>query len=306
MKKFLPFVVQPKLDIVPIGNDEIGVIHLLKKGDVSPAENPVDLMEAGTKQAQAALIWERGVDRLAKQQGISNKDARIKLAGLQIKEAEEGTQVTVDDSESIYNYLQEDEVKQLLSLRENKAETAVKAASLFIRYRVAYPVKLATSAKAKVTTLTVEPIGFPIQAGQKIKFGSIKVEVKEFAEAGSEVLTIPPLSANLNEGSIGYLTDFETGKTMIGFPEWSDEDTASTLTEKLILAVYKFYMQEAGIDTGEEDEDEDEGKNLTLKPSSESPQENLQTGGECSLNSNTSDAGMNGSTQTTLEVSPVA
>lgn len=273
--KALPFLVSPKLDIRAIGTPDIGIIHLVKKGGISPNENPVDLQAEGNRQAKTQLMIKQAVLRLAKEQGISQKEARKKLFAQPIKDAA-GNAIEEDEREDMFDHLTPEESSELLSLRENVAATAIRAATLFIRYRVAYPVQLVANAKAKTDRLHLQPTGFPIADGQKVKFGYCKVEVDGFQDDGSEEVAVKPLSQPLEAESIGYLLDFETGKVKVGDSDWTEDHTRELLTEELILHIYSFYQLEmSGVPETEveptAEEDEDLGKNPALSSSDDLP-----------------------------------
>ncbi|MBE9178595.1 hypothetical protein IQ268_08490 [Oculatella sp. LEGE 06141] len=273
MKKALPFLVAPKTEIRAIGTPEVGIVHLLKRGGISPCENPVDLQEAGNRQAKVQLILQQAIKRLAQEEGISKSEARKRLFAMPTKDAADGS-ATDEEMPSLYDHLSADEAADLLNLREDTASTAIKAASLFIRHRVAYPVQLVVPAKATSTSLTVEPLSFAIADGQKIKFGYLKVEVDGAHEVGAEVVTIKSLAQNLADEAIGYLCEFETGKLMIGDADWTEDHTRECLTEELIIRIYNFYQAEmTGLAEQEEAKpaEDAEGKNLASDSSSALP-----------------------------------
>ncbi|MBD3882179.1 hypothetical protein IFO70_10450 [Phormidium tenue FACHB-886] len=235
MKKLLPFSTAPKVEIVPIGNPEIGVIHLQKKRGITPNENPVDLQAEGTRQAQTQLLLESAIARLAKEEEISRKEAR-KLLFDSSTEAD-------SDAPSMYDYLTPDESKELLNLRDNQAAIAIKAATLFIKHRIAYPVTLTSAVKAEAKTLHAEPLSFEIQAERVLLFDGVRVTVNAYHDAESEEISAK-IPAPLEAGRVGYLCR-ETGyKPAIGAPEWTEEDTKNYLTEELILEIYNFYQLE--------------------------------------------------------------
>lgn len=273
--KRLPFLVQPKQEIVAIGSPEYGIIHLLKKGGISPNENPVDLQEAGTRQAKVQLMLQQAINRLAKEEGISKKEARQKLFKAPVKTAAteaEGAAVEVDDETSLYDHLSPEETLDLLNLREDTAKIAIVAATLFIRHRVAYPVQTVSSVRAKASNLAVAPLTFPISEGAKIAFKTCKVEVDGAQDYEAETIATKPIREALTDHEIGYLCN-ESGKYLIGAEDWTEDDTRNTMTEQLIADIYEFYQAEMAGLTDEmlkdrqEAEVETEGKNRLLESS---------------------------------------
>lgn len=268
----LPFLVSPKTEIRAIGTPDIGIIHLTSKGGISPNENPVDLQAAGTRQARTQLIIQNAIKNLAEKENISKAAARKRLFDLPIKDATQAgsaadVEVVEEDVPSLYDYLSPEEATELLNLREDTASIAIKAATLFIRYRVVYPVQLSVSAKAKATSIAAE-LGFPIADGQKLKFGYQKVEVDGAHDVGAEEIAVKSLKNPIEEGAIGYLCEFESGKLKVGDAEWSEDDTRSHLTEELILRIYDFYQQELTGLSPEEAQTQDDDLGKSLAPSS--------------------------------------
>ncbi len=299
MKK-LPFAVKPRLEIVPVGNPEIGIIHLLKKGGTSPNEDPIDLQEAGTRQAKAMLITEKAIKRLMEQESCSKAEARKRLFAAPVRDAESGEDS--EPEESMYDYLSIEESTELLSLRDNQVDIAIRVATLFIRYRVAYPVQLSATAKPKADKLYVEPLPFSLAEGDRIRFDAFKVEITSSAEEGEEAIAIKPNAPELKRGAIGYLLN-ENGQEKLGSPDWEEADTR-LLTEELIAAIYAFYRMEKGGIPDLQEGSEEVGENLTLKPSNSSQIERRSTGENSSGDYNTSELQTNGSTPKTLATAP--
>jgi hypothetical protein len=243
MRKALPFLVSPKSEIRAIGTLDSGIIHLEKKGGISPNENPIDLQEAGTRQAQMQLMLQGAIKRLAEEKSITKGEARKQLFAMPVRDAETGEQ-SAEDVPSLYDYLSPEESALLISLRDDTAAIAIKAATAFIKYRVAYPVQVSGFAKAKAESASVQPLSFPIESGRKIQFGYKKITVRSVAEAGDESLNFEALSDRLEEGAIGYLCG-ENGKIFFGNPMWTELDTRECLTEDLITRIYNFYQAEA-------------------------------------------------------------
>ncbi|MBD1995142.1 hypothetical protein H6G00_00680 [Leptolyngbya sp. FACHB-541] len=268
MAKLLPFVVQPRTEIRAVGTPEIGVIHLLKKGGISPNENPVDIQQAGTRQAKTQLLLESATKRLADEERITRKEARKRLFAMPVSKEETNGEAEVD-MPSLYDYLSQEEATQLLNLRENHADTAIKAATLFIQHRVAYPVQVTAKAKAGEEKLAIAPLSFEIADGQKIRFGGLRVEVDGYHEPESEELKVKSLKQPLAAEAIGYLQDPDVNKLLLGNSEWSEQDTRDCLTEELILHIHHFYQIEMGGVPEEEEAqpDADEGKNLASSSS---------------------------------------
>lgn len=282
MAKLLPFVVRPRTEIVPVGNTEIGIIHLLKKRGISPNENPTDLQQAAIRQARAALLVEAAVKRLCEVESVTRKEARKRLFAVELKDAETGEDT--ESETSMYDYLSPEEATELLSLRDSDAQVAIKAATLMVRYRVAYPLTVLKTIKpsTKPTTVDIEPLAFPLAAGDRIEIGEVKYTLATAAEEGSESLELVSIPAAIEKGAIAYVLT-ENGRRKLGSPDWEIADTEGALTEELILEIYNFFRMEAGNipDVQEAAQlagGEDEGKTSISPPSNNLPASNQSNG----------------------------
>jgi hypothetical protein len=357
-----PFSVSKKLEIVPVGTADSGVIYLLKRGGITPNESPVDLQEATRRQAEVTMILMQAVKGCAEKEGISQKEARervfptprislYELVPIELAEAlelfmvdavqacilkedcdpkhareklipnrartafakyldaekaaafnaaieqaialaaspERSTQeakkliyeallrpdVEVVEEVDLYDYLSADQTSKLLSLQEDGRNTAIMAATLFIQKRLAYPVVLTAEGKAKAVQLEIEPIRFPVCAGNTIRFGDCTIEVSGEVSFDSEILPIKALGQKLPANSVGFLLDI-SGKEKIGDEAWTIDDTKTYLTEQQIQSIFEFYQREV---SGVETSPAQEGNSMTSLPSSESTlQKTLSTG----------------------------
>lgn len=302
MAKNLPFVVRPRLSIIAVGNEETGIIHLLSKKGISPNENPSDLEEAAKKQVRMALIVDGGIRKLMAERGITRAEARKLLFGMQIKSATPDSQVeaveakeAAEAEESLYDYIPREQAEELVALRENKVEIAIKASTLFIQYRVAYPVCFAATLKPGAAEAQVYPLQFPLNPGDRLKTADgVAIDIAGIAEAGAETLKIKPIGTKIEENAIAYLMA-DKYYQKLGAPEWTIEDTCEFLTEELIEQIYRFYRQEAGGIPDLDDEVDGEGKSQTPSSSRSLPDASqstgpTSTGGSNSMASKTSDS----------------
>lgn len=285
----IPFAKQPKLKAATVGNDAIGVFHLAERGGISPAENPVDVQQEILKQQKIAKIYRTAENKLAKDRSITLTEAR-KLLRNSAKDT-----VTADpvDYEEL---LTPEQIAELFTLQGSPKDFEVRVATLFLRYRVLYPVILAAPAHPDVPVLSIEPLGFELPTGSHIDFGKFKVTVSDYVEDGAESVAVKMISAKLTAGSVGYLmqsgqyklgctgedpaefekmvqllesagfdrvkaenTATEFGRSSGLFHGWSDADTR-LLDTALIHDVYRLYCREMGLpdpDLVEEEDAED-------------------------------------------------
>jgi hypothetical protein len=307
--KFLPFLSQPKEEIVPIGNDDVGVLHLIKRWGISPDENPVELQEGINKQVRLMLLVEKATKRLADEKGISKPEARNKLFAAPVKKADadgdEAVAVEMDEEISLYDYLDQAETVELMGLQGDTDTVAIRAASLLIQHRVVYPVELLEDVPEAVgpTEALVKPLGFEVPREAKFKFihgfAATTVETAIGSREGSEKIVFKGVKTPLKAGWIGYLIDPETNKVKRG-ADWTEADTKEYLTNTLIRAVYDFYRVESGglPDIKELEEaggdSSGEAETSTSTPLSDSPPENQLTGDESLSDSSISVAETNG------------
>ncbi len=230
---------QKQLEILPVGNAQTGVIYLAKRNGITPAENPVDMQEAMTRQTEATLIFLQAVKNCAEQEGVSNADARKLIF------PEKQADGTIAEGVDLYDYLAPKEAGRLIGLQEDARQVALQAATLFLQHRLVYPVIVTEDAKSKANQLTVEPLRFQVAGQNKFKFGDVTIEATEEAGFDAEILMVGPLPRKIEAGEIGYLTDM-TGRIKIGDPDWTIEHTREFLMEPQIEAIYQFYQAEIG------------------------------------------------------------
>lgn len=226
--KRLPFARTPKIEIVPVGQEEHGILYLQKRNSRTVSER-TSLDEAELKQSKGQLI----LFKLAKQIA-SDKDISAEAALTQIL-AGNGT------SPLLLDYLEE--MHELLSLRGETDKLKDLVATILIKGRIAYPVVLGSNAKTGTEKLAIAPLSFPLADGDLIKFDSVKVEIKGNYEPGATELEICALCSNISSQRVGFLCNFESGMPRLGDFEWTLEDTG-TLGEELIEDLYEFYQVE--------------------------------------------------------------
>jgi hypothetical protein len=294
-----------------IGSDETGIIYLLKRGGISPSENPQDVQEMIQREAEAALIFLQGVRQLSERDGITSEQARqlifpTKTAEQKALEKETGLAVVVDEVD-LYDVLDPAQAKNLILNQENAREVAIRSATLFIQNRLLYPIVLTKDVKAKATALSIEPLRFGIAIGNKFKFGDVTIESTEEADFDSESIDVSSMPQSFEAGSVAFLLD-ATGREKVGDDQWTDEMTRKYLMEDQITLIYAFYQTEIGVKTEVDDDGKTEGNStsMTKSPSSSSTSiENPSTGEKSTGESKAMGFGTIASTQKTLATSPI-
>ncbi len=286
--KLLPFVNKPLEEIEIIGNENTGLLYLVKRHGVTPNENPSDFQEQQKKQQKFLLKLTQRIKQLAREEGVPVHEMRKRVMGAAAPEEkpanEEGAtavEVVDSDEQQMFDYLDEDTAELLFNLQEDKANLAIRAATYMLQYRVVYPVVLASNAVAGSKTLNIESPQSPIDAHTSVRFGLNKfVEIAEtlIPTFGAENLSVDEIPFQLKQGDVGFLCQSGTRKLQVGYLDWTEKDTRDTLSEEMIALLFNFYQKEAGIvaDIDETDTPEDEGNSLSL--SNEQLQMNLSTG----------------------------
>lgn len=274
MTRSFPFLHTPKAKIVPIGNEQDGICYMLQKGAITPRENPIDIQEQEKQQAKVQVKLMKAVKRLAESENISRQEARKRLFATPVKKADE-TEIEKEELEqesalSMYDHLDETEAIDLMALLGQSKIEVLKysAVTTFINYRLAYPVELSDDAGPQVQSLKINNLGFPIEAGDRIKYGDLLITVSDYAEPGCSQLTIKPSPAPLKAKQVGFLCLPDSRKEKLGDPEWTVEETRSLLTEAQINAIFTFFQTESGgiiaiqEETEKEEAKRDEGESL--------------------------------------------
>lgn len=344
MKKFNPFNKKSQEKFVPVGNEDTGVIYLLKRGVLVAKENPVEDQEQDRSQGKLIKIMRSVYREVAKVRGIPFN----KVPELFQNRVVNGVEIVAE--EEIEDWLSESQKDEYFSLIAQSATRRKRATTLFIRHRLGYHVEIAEAAKPRAGDLIVKPLFYPLAIGDTLKFGSVRVEVSQAAQPGDERVYINPLPQALEPGEIGFLLDPDTHKEKIGcldkkapqlslahaaefasyleqygfnaiesqkvtrlLNKWLEEQTGWTssdtdeLEEGQINEVFGFYQSELGLDV--EEEPTEEGKPQaeptgTTQPSIDSSSPNLLTGSNAGSESSPTESQTQSLTLTTLETVP--
>lgn len=273
--KVLPLIKKLNRTIVPVGNEETGILYFEKRHHRTVGEREaLDSTELKQNKGQFLLVKLAG--KIAENKGIKVADAYNYIFPSEDQQIDEDFNVMLEYPE---------EMQELMALRSQTNRLKDEVATVLISGRVAYPVKLAANAGFNSTTLAVEPLAFNLKQGDRLKFGKCVVELTANYLADCEAISVTPISENLPAETVGFLVDFATGKEKLGNAEWTLEDT-KVLPETLTEEIYAFYQREsAGLSETEvkaEDEKNDQTPVTTnsLTPSTESAESSLPTGSD--------------------------
>ena len=318
MTKLLPFVNKPAEEIEVVGNENTGLLYLLKRHGVTPNENPSDFQEQQKKQQKFLLRLNKRIKELAREEKVPVHVMRKRVMGAEAPEKsadEEGStavEVVDTDEQRMFDYLDEQTTELLFNLQEDKAKLAIRAATYMLKYRVVFPIVSLSNAVPGSKNLFIESVQAPIEAGTVIKFGPTKfVKVTETLtpsyEAG-ETLIIDELPFELKEHDVGFLCIPGTRRLQIGC-DWIEEHTRDLISEELISLLFNFYQKEAGIVTDFDEANDEEGADSSedegnlLNPSNEPLPIPSSTGETSTTVSNGSESETNGSATKTLVTS---
>jgi len=252
MFKFVPYSTQPVTKAVPIGTVEAGIIWFEKRGHLTVKESPLDLQQQEKRQARVQDLIFIASEKLAVEQAISKQKARELLLGRPVNKQEEETDgdVKVEVDYTIIDFLTADERREFLQLTSAPSTLELDIATLMMQYRVLFPVTLASDAQVKSKQLEVMPLGFPVEAGDRLKFDQRIVEVAELAAEGSKLISVNELPVQLAAESTGFLCGKGNVKPQTGIQGWTREDTESLLGYKgpgqsMIDSIVEFYRSES-------------------------------------------------------------
>jgi hypothetical protein len=223
----LPFALSPKKEIVPVGDDKVGIIYLEKiKGRKAIEREQLDQVDVIKTNAQLLLL------KLARKISEDKKIPTDKALEL----------VLGGESENDILMEYTDEVENMIALRKEADSLKNTIANCIIKSRIAYPVTVRNSS-SNSQTLEIEPLGFELSQGSQLKFGSVILTVESDVNVGSEFLTFTT-ATSLSKNDVGFLFDSQLKTEVVGDNLWSDEDTSS-LPDSLVEAINAFYELES-------------------------------------------------------------
>ena len=241
---------------------------------------------------------------------IENCIARLKITASEARRQfyEKAKAEVADD---LYDHLTPEQAGSLVSMQDNARKIKLEAATLFLRYRLAYPVVITEDADTRAGLIKIQPLTFPVAVGNLFRFGDVTIEADDAVGYDSEQLPVKPLPRKILAGEVGFLMDVLTGIERFGSADWTQQHTMEYLTENQIEGIYQFYLQESGQGTEEKTVaaiagSEDENLNLMLTTKSAESQNTLAAtvsiGEASSGNSNAQESTTIDSTATTSEV----
>lgn len=310
----------PVPQVERIGNRFIGVINLLKRGMIMVDEDPDELQDGNAKRAAVQAILMEGQSRLAKERGISFDEAGELLSRSRVEEVKptetDGAIVPANDFHpvkeiSIFDYLTVEEKTQWMSLVSDAKLTKLLVATIFMQSRFVFAFETVHRTSPGAEAIEIEPVDFPIQAGDRISIDGHEVQAASDLHPGQSVLKlISPLQYGVESQTTCHLLDFKTGKIKAGVAEWTLENTKEVFSQSMVDAIFDFYQTERSAPAKllEASIKQSEG-NATLAQSlplsSELPHQIRSTGENSTGASNPTESTMNGSVPPTLEVAPL-
>lgn len=255
MRFSLPFAQKPKSTIVPVGNEDVGIIYLQKintrTGIERKALDKVDELETKLQ----LLIY-----KLAKKIAVDK--------GIEIEEALQLVFTEDSDSTELANY--SDELEKMMALKAEAEAYRDEVITVMIRERITYPVTAAATSRKGEDKIQIEASSFDIPVKAGIKFDNTIVYLGAQCPTGdSTILSDEPLLKTIEEGSRGFLVD-DNGEYVVGNPEWDLEST-SRIPDSIANEIFQFYQGElagGNKETGKKERLKNPSKSLK-KPSSE-------------------------------------
>lgn len=229
-----------KFEVVPVGQEDTGIIYLEKRGSLTVGE-AVDIDNINAKRQRAAIIAYKLVKRISDDRGVSIAEAQELLSPTR---SADGTS-EVDNSDVIGDYAEDFFELNALSSVDN-ASVSIAVATLFIQKRVAFPVELVAPVTFNSATISIAPVHFPLCDKQVIRFGDCLVTVVGNYQTPSDyeslLVRVEPVTENLPI-SVGFLYDKLTKSYVVGTHDWTEEDTKDC-SDEFVAAIYEFYQNE--------------------------------------------------------------
>lgn len=297
LNQFVAALKQTPVPVVPLPDGRH--IWFISTGAVDANIKPISQQEVDRKAAEIMVLQLDAADNLAAKLGLSPEDARERFVDKEV----DGVVIKALNP---IDYLSTEARKAYFVLSSELREMPTQVASRMIRYRVAYQLEVAETAKVKAKQLYIHEPWFYPEAGDRFKFDKFTVTITEPYDPESGSVGIQPLPGELSAGDVGFQLRADGYSYKMGDREWDDENNDQLSLEdsrgkSQIDYIYEFYQKEAGRDLPGEDE---EGKSATansekaLEPSSKVP---LLTGENSTGESKATELEMNGSAPTILE-----
>ncbi|MBW4580686.1 MAG: hypothetical protein KME42_14065 [Tildeniella nuda ZEHNDER 1965/U140] len=296
------------------------IVYFVSTGSIDPNTSPVSIQEKQRKQARINALILEAIETLAVRQGITSEQARSLIFP---DDKEKGTAIEVNP----LSYLNLEQKTEYFGLTAEAAELPLLAATLMMRFRVAYDLTLLEPVEGKARKLYVREPWYEISVGAVFKFDQLKVSITEPYDAEDGSIGIAQIDTVLPVGAAGFLLNSDRKTYAMGDPFWTIEHTKELSLENAdgsdsqIQSIYNFYLRESGqfvepkLETltdkpqleGSEEEPKREGKSQSkskiLKPTTDQP---ALTGMTSSVESTPTESETNGLPITrTLETAPI-
>jgi hypothetical protein len=253
------------IDFQVIADNKGNSIYLLRRGDLTSAEDPERTAERVKARSRLAALYLTAVKNYQQENRTTRADAETYFIGDEKTGRKPG---------SMYDYMTTDEIAEFQEIDAQTQDVPVLAATLFLKHRCLFPVVIKQFAGQGANQLYCDPIQFEMPANSVIRCDGRRIVVTKEPEEGATMIEVRPLGADISEGSVAFLMEGRSEK--IGIPEWTFDDTWERLTIRMQNAIAQFYQQESQASEapdaveGQEGDSEIEGKDLLTMKSSES------------------------------------
>jgi hypothetical protein len=243
--------IQP-IEIVPVGNDELGYYYFAKLGYIKGGERD-QLTEVEVLRQESTFTLDSLVSAIALDRGITKPEASALVFG-------KGNSEVISMSE--LHQLYPDQTKQFLERSNNQKIKLIVATLLikgyytntakgtkFIPGRSAYPFTVVNDTEAGDTSILLKNCSCSIYAGQSIKFDNQAIVVIDNlilpVDTISQIkIQVQQLEKPLKKDAIGFLYSASENSYVLGDASWSESDTCE-LEYELLSLIYDFYDNES-------------------------------------------------------------
>jgi hypothetical protein len=244
-----------RLEIVSVGNEDLGYFYFAKLGYIKAGERD-QLAEFEAARQESTFALDSLVSAICKDKGISRQEASDLVFGKKLEDGSEIAPLPISDLYAQYPAQTGKFLKQASSQKQKSivATLFIKGyysdtadGVKFIKGRSAKPVTLAKPAKMNDKKILIEPNFFYIHDGQEIKFGDVLVTVNGNYRIAEEDTPLPidvsAIAQDLPAGEVGFLYSSLSQSYILGEENWSDSDTCEQ-DPQMIDLIFEFYQNE--------------------------------------------------------------
>lgn len=258
---------------------------------------------------------------------------QVETTGVQIPEGSMCSRININ----IFDYASESEVERIQELTKASSNVAIDAATLFMQYRVLFPVEDVSSVDAGATMIRLPELNVELQKGDRIKFpktegySTVIVTVSDYARVSDNdeedvAIAIEKCPGPIPEGATGFVMNgrelragtawevledsefyqisLDEQKSRIN-ATWPEFQTRS-FSDEMTAAIFEFHQSESNAKTSKSLKDDEPKTGNGGNSSSKSEPKSQLNGKSITGESKVTKSTIKGSTSKTLDAANVA